>query len=156
MTDKHEKLNSFLVDVFNEILRVEEKSLSRSEFNDISVREMHVIDAVCTAEISGENRAADIAAALDVTPGTLTTSTSLLERKGYLVRKKDETDRRVVRLTSTPKGKKANDLHAGFHREMVDEVLNLLNEDEQDVIVKALGGVATYFRAKQKENSKHG
>lgn len=155
MSDRYFTVNKFLVDVFNEVLGIEEKCLSLSKFSDLSVKEMHVIDAVCAAERSGENRAADIAAALGITPGTLTVSTSILERKGYLLRKGDSSDKRVVRLTSTDKGRAANEHHASFHHEMVDEVLRQLSEEQQEIFVEALGRVISYFKTKQKEN-RHG
>ena len=55
--DSHAKLNSFLVRVFHDILRIEEQSLSKGEFGDLSMREMHIIESICEAgEQGADNR----------------------------------------------------------------------------------------------------
>ena len=42
-------LNEFLVGAFNEILRIEGRVLCRGPFQNLSIREVHVIEAVCQA-----------------------------------------------------------------------------------------------------------
>ncbi len=156
MGDEHRaEMNRFLVEVFDEILKTEEDCLTGPS-TDLSLRELHLIEAVCHAEDRGlDNRANAIAAAQRVTAGTLTTAVSLLEKKGYLERRRDERDRRAVRILPTDKARAANAVHARFHREMVDEILAHLDDGEAQVLVKALGGLTAFFRAKyeQKENS---
>ena len=49
----------------------------------------------------GDNRSTAIAAALGITAGTLTSAVNLLEKKGYLLRRRDERDKRVVHLLPT-------------------------------------------------------
>ena len=46
MESKRETCNRFLVEVFDEILRVEEDCLT-PERGDLSLRELHLIDQVC-------------------------------------------------------------------------------------------------------------
>ena len=144
-------LNRFLVDVFNEILRTEELCLA-DYYQDLSLRELHLIEEVCRTEDEGrDNRATAIAAAQRVTAGTLTTAVSLLEKKGYLERRKDERDKRVVRILPTEKARKAQERHVLFHNEMVSHVLAILSPDEAEIFVKALGSVADFFRHKYGE-----
>lgn len=144
-------LNRFLVDAFNEILRTEELCLASSN-RDLSLRELHLIEEVCRAEDEGlDNRSTAIAAAQRVTAGTLTTAVSLLEKKGYLERRRDERDKRVVRILPTEKARRAEESHAQFHREMVSQVLTILSPEEAAVFVKALGSVADFFHHKYGE-----
>ena len=83
------KINRFLVEVFDQILRREEEVLT-TEYPELSLREIHLIDAVCRAADHGtDNRATAIAAVQGVTAGTLTTAVNLLERKGYVERQRD-------------------------------------------------------------------
>ena len=64
-----------------------------------------MIDAVCRAvDQGGDNRSTAIAAALGITAGTLTSAVNLLEKKGYLLRRRDERDKRVVHLLPTERG----------------------------------------------------
>ena len=43
--DTFAALNSILVKLFNDILNIEEKALITEEFKDISVTDMHIIEA---------------------------------------------------------------------------------------------------------------
>ena len=143
-----EVLNRFLVEVFNEILKTEEAALT-GEWPDLTVREFHLIEEVCrTIDEERDNRATAIAAAQRVTAGTLTTAVNLLEKKGYLERRRDGSDRRAVRIHPTEKGRQADESHKKFHQEMVEDVLSILSEEECRVFLHALSGVSTFFRRK--------
>ena len=149
METHSETLNRFLVEVFNEILNTEETVL-HAQCPDLSLREFHLIEEVCrTVDGEGDNRPTAIAAALQVTAGTLTASVTLLEKKGYLERRRDNQDRRAVRLYPTEKARWANELHSRFHQGMVAEVLSVLTEEEAVIFVRALGAVSAFFRQKQ-------
>ena len=151
--DQHrEELNRFLVEVFHQVLKTEELALSRAK-GELSLRELHLIEEVCrAADLGLDNRATAIAAAQRVTAGTLTTAVSLLERKGYLERRRDEKDRRAVRILPTAAARAANAVHARFHREMVDGLLAVLTEEETGVLVRALGHLAGFFQEKDRQN----
>lgn len=147
--DQHrDALNRFLVEVFHEILKTEELALSRTK-GELSLREMHLIEEVCrAADLGLDNRATAIAAAQRVTAGTLTTAVSLLERKGYLERRRDQHDKRVVRILPTEKARQANRAHERFHEELVEHILSTLSEEEAQVFVRALSRVAGFFQEK--------
>lgn len=148
--DYNDELNYFLVKVFNEILRIEESSLRIGEFKNLSIREMHVIEAVCIAnENSLDNRATDIAHALRISAGTLTTTVALLEKKGYLMREQDTQDKRIIRLYPTETGIKANRFHQNFHQQMVSNVIDTLGEGEVEILIKGLRSLKTFFDSKK-------
>ena len=135
-----EVLNQFLVEVFGQILKAEAACLAGK---DLSLRELHLIDAVCRAvDQGGDNRSTAIAAALGITAGTLTSAVNLLEKKGYLLRRRDERDKRVVHLLPTERGRAAD----ARHREMVAHVLDGLTDEEAECTLRALGRVAEFFR----------
>lgn len=145
MQDDYRKLNRFLVSIFNEILRVEEKYLSKGEFSDLSVREMHIIEEVVLANKDGDNSSASIAKAQRITAGTLTTNVNTLVRKGYLTKQQDPQDRRIVRIYPTEKGIRADEQHQRFHHFMVQSILHSLGEQEIDVFVKSLEKLESFF-----------
>ena len=151
MKEHEAVLNRFLVDVFNEILKTEERCLTAA-FTDLSLRELHLIEEVCLAEEQGrDNRATAIAAAQRVTAGTLTTAVSLLEKKGYLERRRDDKDRRAVRILPTDKAREANAVHTRFHKEMVGELMSLLSPEEVETLSRTLGKLAGFFHAKYEQ-----
>ena len=81
MDNEYSQINDFLVKVFNEVLRTEEASLKTKESHNLSMREMHVIEAVCDGTRSGKNTASEIAFSQRITAGTLTTTINTLEKK---------------------------------------------------------------------------
>lgn len=129
------KINEYLTAIFNNVLVIEETSLRGSRFNDISIKEMHTIDEI------GDKKGAtpsDIARALMVTLGTVTTSLNNLERKGYIERVRSTKDRRVVHLYLTKKGRLVYRLHQRFHNEMVKQITDGMDEAEYQVMKKGL------------------
>ena len=149
MNDIKVQLNYFLVKVFNDVLKTEEGCLSTGEFKDLSIREMHIIESVCRANDNGtDNRASTIAQDQRITAGTLTTAVSLLEKKGYLFRKQDVKDKRVIRIYPTDKGNEATKVHAKFHKDMVDDVMDVLDSEEAVVFIKGLDAIQEFFESK--------
>lgn len=150
MSKEYSEINNFLVKIFNEVLRTEEASLRTKEFKNLSMREMHVIEAVCDAAASERNTASEVAFSQKITAGTLTTTISNLEKKGFVIRSQDQRDKRMVRIIPTEKGKTANEIHQSFHHEMVSSIMSVLNENELKVFVKGLAAVKRFFESNQK------
>lgn len=143
--DTKNVMNEFLVSAFNTIMKEEEYCISK-KYDNLSVKEIHVIDAVCAAIDKGiDNRATEIAGLLRVTAGTLTTAVTQLEKKGFLERVRCDKDRRVVRIVPTKLGLEANEFHKLFHRKMVEQVIGILTEEESQVLAKGLACVTDFF-----------
>ena len=141
--DPHDTINDILVNLFNEILKLEEEAIITDEFKDITNNDMHIIEAV---GLSGENTMSVVAKKLGITAGSLTTSVNSLVNKKYVTRKRSEEDRRVVFLQLTAKGKRAYEHHREYHRQMTDAVINKLDENEVPVLIKTLTGLSEFFR----------
>ena len=126
-------------------MKTEELALA-SYAPDLTLREFHLIEEICQAQDRGtDDRATAIAASQRITAGTLTTAATQLEKKGYILRRRDEKDRRVVHLLPTEKGRQANRQHSCFHVEMVRDVLDTLtrefikfivSKDGQEIVTK--------------------
>ena len=85
-------INDVLVHLFNEVWQLEKSALTAGEFKDLTYNDMHIIEAV---GLDGQ-KMSDIAAALHITVGSLTTSMNGLVKKGYTERERSGKDRRVV------------------------------------------------------------
>lgn len=142
LMDTFEVLNNLLVKLFNDILDVEEKAIITDEFKDISVTDMHIIEAVGTEE---PRTMTAISKTLGVTMGTLTIGMNALVKKGYIIRTRNPKDRRIVFATLTPKGVSAYKHHAAFHKDMIDSVMDSLNEEEAAVLTKSLNKLEDFF-----------
>ncbi len=153
MTEGHRAaVNDFFVNVFNKILLYEDQALSKSEYKDLSVREMHVLEAVGSLEQEGENNMSRIAASLSISVSSLTTSVNVLVRKGYLYRETGQKDRRVIYVRLTDKGRGAEAVHRQFHRQMVESLENRLSDDEWDTLLRSLDVLGTFFSTAAKGN----
>lgn len=138
-----ETVNDVLVNLFNEIMDIEERALITSEYKDISVNDMHVIEAV---GIQNPRSMSAIAKDLSVTVGTLTIAVNHLVKKGYINRGRSEEDRRVVLVSLSEKGEKAYHHHRMFHERMVMSVLKGLDRQETEALTKALRHLQDFFR----------
>ncbi|MDV4152749.1 MarR family transcriptional regulator [Clostridium sp. AL.422] len=135
-------VNELLVKIFNEILQIEEKTLKNGHFSDLSVREMHTIEAIGSKE---KRMMSEVAQDLGITVGTLTTSINRLIKKEYVKRSRIEEDRRVVLVELTKKGKVAQRLHERFHNEMVRSMMDCLSENEKEIMITSLGKLNNFF-----------
>lgn len=138
-----ETINDYLVSVFNDILTIEESELKRSQFNDLSITEMHTIEAIGMYK---KKTSSEVAKELSITVGTLTVAINNLVKKGYVERIRSEDDRRVVKLGLTKKGKLLFRVHQHFHREMVKNILNGMGQEEETALLKALKNLHDFLR----------
>lgn len=135
MDQRVEVINEYLVTVFNDILTIEESELKKSTFEDLSIKEMHTIEAI---GMYRKKTMSEVAKELSVTTGTLTVAVNHLVRKEYVERLRSEDDRRVVKLGLTKKGKLVFRVHQHFHKKMVEAILEDLNDDQEEVLITAL------------------
>lgn len=138
--------NDLLVKVFNNILQIEEKILKNGEFKDLSVREMHVLESISKVNNSSMS---EVSKDLYITVGTLTIAIDKLIKKGYVLRKRIEEDRRVVIIELTEKGIKANKEHNDFHREMISSMFDGIDESEKEILTLGLEKLNKYFEEKK-------
>ena len=146
--DHYQAVNHILVSLFNDIIDVEEKAIISDEFQDISSNDMHIIEAIGQEE---PKNMSTIAAAMRVTVGTLTIAINSLVKKGYVIRSRGEKDRRVVFISLSDKGNRAYEHHKKFHDEMTRAILKRLDENEIEVLMKALDNIRDYFNMDMKE-----
>ena len=141
-------LNDLLVTLFQELLDIEEDALIVGEFSNLTMNDMHVIEAI---GLEAPKKMNEIARLLSVTTGTLTKAMDGLERKGYVIRSRDTKDKRVVKAYLTEQGVRAYHHHAAFHSHMIEEIKEELSEQELEVVVRALARVVRYFRHCEEE-----
>lgn len=147
--DNYGTFNEVLVNLFNDIMDIEQKAIITPEFKDITNNDMHVIDAI---GVGIPKNMSSIARELSVTVGTLTIAMNSLVKKGYVVRERSSEDRRVVYISLSEKGKKAYEHHASFHRQMIQGVMEELDGKELEVLVKTLKHLNSWFRQVQQKD----
>lgn len=138
-------INSLMVDVFNNILSIEENAFKDGLFNDVSIAEAHTIEAI---GMYGTKSMSEVAKALDITVGTLTVAVNNLVKKQYVERFKSEYDRRVVKIGLTKKGRLAYRVHEKFHIELITECIEGLTEEEELILVKTFQKLNKFLKYK--------
>ena len=146
--DSYETLNETLVNLFRDVLEIEQKALATSEFQDLTNNDLHVIEAI---GMDQPKNMSSIAKVLSVTVGTLTIAMNSLVKKGYVHRERGKEDRRVVYISLSEKGKRAYQHHENFHRHMIDEILEDLTKEETKALVKSLTKLDQWFRRFQED-----
>lgn len=145
----YETLNDVLVNLFRDILGIEQRAVRTPGYPDITSNDMHVIEAIGLGE---PKNMSSIARTLSVTVGTLTISMNSLVKKGYVVRQRSEADRRVVLVSLSEKGKEVFEHHANFHKAMIDGIREELTEQELEVLIKAVTKLNSWFREFEDKN----
>ena len=69
-----------------------------------------------------------------------------LIKKGYLERKRSETDRRIVNVSLTKRGKLAYRIHEKFHLDMVKAIMLDFTPEEEEVLLTALSKLNKHLK----------
>lgn len=140
--DVYTTVNEVLVNLFHQIWKVEETALITGEYSDVTVNDMHIIEAV---GLGAGNNMSTIARKLNITVGSLTTSMNNLVLKGYAARERSEEDRRVVNIRLTKKGEQAYRHHEAFHEQMAVAALSTLPQEEIPALANTLQNLLDFF-----------
>lgn len=145
MSEKYnEEFNRLLVETFNEINRIEEKNLREIGQGDLSIVEFHIL--LCISEGAGGQRTiGEIAEELSVTHPTVTVAVKRLEKKGYVQRKRNETDGRSTYISLTEEGERMNRLHRFFHEQMVFSIQKEFSEEELSLLYRCVKRLNEFF-----------
>lgn len=142
---RRERLNGLLVNTFDAILRIEEQSLNNRLTKGCTIAEIHTIAAV---GLHSKDPMSLIASRLGVTLATLTAAIGRLEKRGLVVRERDQEDHRRVLVSLTKEGRKICRAHDLFHRQMVEGALAELTEEEEVVFERAAAKVRDFFESR--------
>lgn len=128
-------LNELIVDIYSSIVKIEEEAFKSGRFKDVSITEIHTIEAIGLHEAKSMSL---VARSLRITVGTLTVAVNNLVKKGYVERFRDENDRRVVKICLTNKGRLLYRVHAKFHSDIVKSCTQDLTDEEVQLLYRAL------------------
>lgn len=146
--DAYSTFHETLVNLFNDIMELEQKAIITDRFKNITNNDMHIIEAI--GDKAAKNMSS-IAKTLKVTVGTLTIAINSLVKKGYVNRIRSEKDKRVVLISLSELGKEAYEHHKNFHEKMIRAMIEGLDEQETNTLVKALTNLNQFFRSYQSD-----
>lgn len=132
-----EQLNAVIVDTYRSILKVEETILKRSDKIDLSINEMHMLEAV-GKDKDRRRTISELAEELNITLPSVTVAINKLMKKGYVEKVRGEEDGRIVYVSLTRMGKKIDSVHRYFHESMVRSIIRDMTEEEQQILYKGV------------------
>lgn len=137
-----ELINELFVRLFNQVIDIEAAYMKAHGVGDLSISELHLLDAISSMTNPTMSKVAQKAT---LTNGSVTTAVKKLEEKRYVQRKKDEVDRRIMRVDLTTKGTKVCRVHRDFHDEMVSQVCDNSNVLDDELLMKSLRQLVYFF-----------
>ncbi|MCB6994062.1 nitronate monooxygenase [bacterium 210820-DFI.6.37] len=140
--DNVRKINDILVNLFNVVLKLEEKAIKESTNRDLSITELHTLAAI------GQGRPktmSQVAASLKISVSTLTAAVNKLVKKGYVDRFRIPEDRRIVKIRLTDTGAAAVREHEAFHMAMISDAISQVPEDQIGKFIESIDNINEYL-----------
>lgn len=122
-----------------------------SEVTNLSLNDLHIIEAVYDSLSTSSNNFTTIANKLGVTLGTLSTSFKKLEAAGYLKREKYLVDQRVYYIKPTKKAEAIHKFHMKWHQDIIDQSTDPTRYEDFINIFKGFSNTFTNILTKPKE-----
>ena len=144
-----EQLNEVIVDTYRSILRVEENILKRSDQTDLSISEIHMLEAVGKGK-DRRRTISELAEVLNITLPSVTMAINKLMKKGYVEKVRGEEDGRIVYVSLTRQGRRIDSAHRYFHESMVRSIIRDMTESEMQALYKGVMKLDTFLKEQLK------
>lgn len=135
-------LNRLISGALNDMPKSEQTAIKSSGFDDVSVNEVHTVDAIGILPKTMSN----VAEKLGITMGTLTVAVNHLVVKGYVNKVRNEKDRRVFLLSLTERGRELFKAHQKFHFDLAKSLIVALSDYEADMFIEALSCLNQFLK----------
>jgi DNA-binding MarR family transcriptional regulator len=135
-------IDTILKKIFYTILDIEEKTVAVHIDDEVTITEMHIIEAVGETD---KGTMGYIARKLRIKTPSLTVTVNKLAQKGFIDRFTPENDRRKVYLQLTERGQRCFELHKKFHEEMVDAVVGDFKKEDLPYLEEILTRLKVFF-----------
>ena len=139
MEQLDEVLEKMMIQGFEKILANEESLLKN--LGTLGVKEYNTLDTIWTLTKTKSNTANNIAKALNITAGTLTTNLQRLTDKGYVYKERDTMDNRVVYVYLTPTGVGLRRSRETAHKKLLRQALLRLSDSEKVALCSLLNKI---------------
>ncbi|MCI5497833.1 MAG: MarR family transcriptional regulator [Firmicutes bacterium] len=139
MEQLDEVLEKMMLQGFEKILANEESLLKT--LGTLGVKEYNTLDTIWTLTKTKSNTANNIAKALNITAGTLTTNLQRLTDKGYVYKERDTMDKRVVYVFLTPAGVGLRRSRETAHKKLLRQALLRLSDSEKVALCSLLNKI---------------
>jgi len=145
------KLNKILTAFYNNVLKVEESVMKKAKADNLSVTEIHTLEAIGKGEAKTMTHVADT---LKISVSTLTAAINKLVTKGYVNRFRIQKDRRIVMVELSETGSRAVREHEALHLVMLKDILSKFSPTETESLIESMKNVNEFMRMRITKNKK--
>ncbi len=149
---KDTMIYQLLCDLQKDLEYMEARELKKSLYHDLSVTELMTI---CTIKNLQNPTMTDIASSLRITLGTLTIAINRLAKKGYVQRKRLDTDRRIVLVQPTERGAAAAKIHETFERRAQQKFREALGKEDASLCLDMLRKLQLFYLRPDVQDAMH-
>jgi DNA-binding MarR family transcriptional regulator len=137
----------FIVDqlfrkLFDKYNKLESKKFFSKTLDDLTVIEINTILVIGQDQ---DKKMSEIANTLGVTFGTPTVTVDRLIKKGYVVRRRDEEDRRQVFISLSEKGKTVFEAIINIRNIIAEKIFGILSSEERKALINILTTLNSNF-----------
>ena len=143
MDNFENQLNDILVDLFNRMLRVEERALQSAFGPTVTATEAHILDVIGSR--TDKMYVSEIAEALQITVPTITVALKRLVDKGYVIKTASVADGRRFLVSLTSQGEKIFEMHRMFHKKMIEAATAGLSDMEKAALLSCVKKLSNFF-----------
>ncbi|EGD48510.1 transcriptional regulator, MarR family [Ruminiclostridium papyrosolvens DSM 2782] len=129
-----------LIDKYN---KLESKKFFSKTLDDLTVIEINTLVVIGHGE--EDKRMSEIANSLGVTFGTPTVTVDRLIKKGYVIRRRDNEDRRQVFISLSDTGKDVFESIIIIRNILAEKIYGILSEDERKALINILSSLDSHF-----------
>ena len=142
MNKADKTIDGIISRLFITAYKIEEKATAKESGRRLSISELHVLREI---GVGRSKSMSQVALGLKISVGALTTAIKKLEDKGYVQRRRNDEDKRVVNIELTKRGERAFEKNDLFHRNLIDAAIGGLTHEERATLLKALKKLDEYF-----------
>lgn len=140
------QLNDLLVKAYRSIEQIEEMSLRNTKGINLTISEIHLLEAVGPPILNSEGKTvSEISDILGISLPSVTFAINKLVRKGYVTKQKSSLDGRLVYVTLTRAGQRAEHSHRYFHRSMIRSITSEMDENEKQALLQGVVKLNDFF-----------
>ncbi len=129
-----------LIDKYN---KLESKKFFSKTLDDLTVIEINTLVVIGRGE--EDKKMSEIANSLGVTFGTPTVTVDRLIKKGYVIRRRDDEDRRQVFISLSDTGKDVFESIIIIRNILAEKIYGILSEDERKALINILSSLDSHF-----------
>ena len=129
-----EKFGKLVDQIGDWLYKTEIDEIHKSNLSELTYSELHTLKVIGNFK---DAKVFEIADKTGVSRPSMSATIDKLEKKAYIYRDKDQTDRRAVIIRLTTKGIEANQEHEKLHHRVAEALLGKMNVTQQELMVKA-------------------